>query len=95
MAIVSIAHKGLRRLFEDDDARGVGPLAGRLKDMLLALDTAATLDDLKAVPGWRLHPLRHDLLGYWSLSVTKSWRLTFRFEDGDVSDLDLTLHYLN
>lgn len=95
MAIQTIVHKGLRQLFYDDDTRGVGQLAARLKKMLAALDTASSLDDLRAMPGWRLHPLRHDLAGHWSLSVNRSWRLDFRFEDGDIFELDLTLHYVN
>ena len=41
------------------------------------------------MPGWRLHPLKGKLAGYWSLTVTGNWRLTFKFEDGDAYDLDL------
>ena len=91
MAIKSIKHKGLRRLYEEDDRRGVqGAFANKLRDMLHALDVAATIDEVETVPGWRLHPLKGDLRGYWSLSVSGNWRLVFRFEDGDAFDLDLT-----
>jgi proteic killer suppression protein len=58
--------------------------------MLHALDVAATIDEVETVPGWRLHPLKGDLRGYWSLSVSGNWRLVFRFENGDAFDLDLT-----
>jgi len=37
-----------------------------------------------------LHPLRGDLAGHWALRVNRNWRITFRFEDGDVRDVDLT-----
>jgi toxin HigB-1 len=57
--------------------------------MLLAIHTAATVDDIAVVPGWRLHPLKGNLAGYWGLTVTGNWRLIFRFEDGDAFDLDL------
>jgi proteic killer suppression protein len=91
MAIKSIKHKGLRRLYEEDDSRGVqAAFANKLRDMLHALDVAATIDEVETVPGWRLHPLKGDLRGYWSLSVSGNWRLVFRFEDGDAFDLDLT-----
>ena len=40
-------------------------------------------------PGWRLHPLKGDLKGFWSVTITGNWRLIFRFEDGDAFDLDL------
>jgi hypothetical protein len=39
--------------------------------------------------GLTAHPLTGDLAGYWSLTVTRNWRLVFRFKDGDASDLDL------
>ena len=91
MAIKSIRHKGLRRLYEDDDSRGVqAAFADKLRDMLQALDVAAAIDEVETVPGWRLHPLKGDLKGYWSLSVSGNWRLVFRFENGDAFDLDLT-----
>ena len=91
MAIQSIKHKGLRRLYEDDDSRGVqAAFADKLRDMLHALDTAATIDEVETVPGWRLHPLKGDLRSYWSLTVSANWRLIFRFIDGDAFDVDLT-----
>ena len=40
-------------------------------------------------PGWRLHPLKGDLAGFWSLTVASNWRLVFRFDEGDASELDL------
>jgi proteic killer suppression protein len=90
MAIRSIRHKGLRRLYENGDPRGVrAAFVDKLRDMLFALDTAEAIDEVERVPGWRLHPLRGDLRGHWSLSVSGNWRLIFRFEDGDTFDLDL------
>jgi toxin HigB-1 len=35
------------------------------------------------VPGWKLHPLKGDMAGHWSVRVNGNWRLTFRFENGD------------
>ena len=90
MSIQSIRHKGLRQLFERDEARRVpAAAADKLRDMLLAIYTAKIVGDISLVPGWRLHPLKGDLAGWWSLTVTSNWRLTFRFEDGDAFDLDL------
>ena len=90
MAIQSIAHRGLRRLYEDDDVRGIpANTADKLKKMLVALDTAARIDDVAKMPGWKLHPLTGDLDGLWSLTVTRNWRLVFSFDNGDASGLDL------
>lgn len=41
------------------------------------------------IPGFRLHPLKGGLSGYWSVTVQANWRITFRFENGGVTDVDL------
>ncbi len=88
--ITSFRHKGLDRLFAADDLRGVPPaMAAKLRRMLLALDTATEISDMDLFPGWRLHPLKGDLAGLWSLTVASNWRLIFRFDEGDASELDL------
>jgi proteic killer suppression protein len=90
MAIQSFRHKGLRWLFQDDDARGVrADQSKRLRRLLAQIDTAHTLDDLRRFPGDRMHELKGKLKGRWSLTVSGNWRLTFRFEEGDAFDLDL------
>jgi len=91
MAIRSFKHKGLRRLYQRDESRGLpAAFVGKLRDMLHALDSAASVDEVAIMPGWRLHPLKGDLRNMWSLTVSDNWRLVFRFHDGDAFDLDLT-----
>jgi len=86
--IRSIRHKGLKRLYEDDDSRGViREHTLKLRDILARLDAAGTLADL-SVPGLRLHPLKGELRGFWAITVRANWRLIFRFAEGDVLDLD-------
>ena len=63
-------------------------MADRIALALADLDDAGTPSDLD-LPGYRLHPLKGDLKGYWSISITGNWRLIFRFEDGDAYDVDL------
>ncbi len=43
-----------------------------------------------ALPGYRLHALKGELVGYWSVRVSANWRILFRMADGDVFDVDLT-----
>ena len=89
MPVTSFRHKGLKALFEGNSTRGVDhDLAAKLRRMLAALDRAASLDELETLPGWRLHALRGDLAGRYSLSVSGNWRLIFRFENGNASDID-------
>ena len=90
MAVRSFRHKGLKRLYESNSARGVpATFADKLRDMLAALDVAYSVSDVGCYPGWRLHALKGDLAGFSSLTVSGNWRLIFRFDDGDAFELDL------
>ncbi len=40
-------------------------------------------------PGFRLHPLKGDRAGQWSVRVSRNWRVVFRFEDGEAEGVDL------
>jgi toxin HigB-1 len=42
-----------------------------------------------AYRGFRLHALRGEFAGYWSVTVRANWRIIFRFEKGDATDVDL------
>ena len=84
----SIRHKGLKRLYEEDDPRGVvAEHAAKLRDILVRLDAAGTAADMD-LPGFRLHPLKGALRGFWAVTVRANWRVIFRFVDGDALDVD-------
>lgn len=86
--IRSIRHKGLKRLCEDDDPRGVlGEHAAKLRDILVRLDAASASADMD-LPGFRLHPLKGDFQGYWAVTVRANWRVIFRLAEGDALDVD-------
>jgi toxin HigB-1 len=92
MDLVQFSHKGLKRLYAKDDARGVpAELADKLRKLLFTLETANNLEQVKRFPGWRLHPLKGELGGFWSLTVTGNWRLIFRYDEEKnlASDLNL------
>ncbi|MBZ5510086.1 MAG: type II toxin-antitoxin system RelE/ParE family toxin [Acidobacteriia bacterium] len=84
----SIRHKGLKRLYEEGDPRGVvAEHAAKLRDILARLDAAGTVADMD-LPGFRLHPLKGALKGFWAVTVRANWRVIFRFADGDALDVD-------
>jgi len=86
--IRSFRHKGLKRLYEEDDHRGVaGQQVEKLRDILARLDAATAVADMD-LPGFLLHPLKGDLKGFWAVTVRANWRVIFRFEDGDALDVD-------
>jgi proteic killer suppression protein len=87
--IESFRHKGLKQLFEDDDAKGVNAEHMRkIKQILALLDAAEKVADLDYAT-FRLHPLKGDLKGFWSLTVRANWRIIFRFDNGKASDVYL------
>jgi toxin HigB-1 len=68
--IRSIRHKGLKRLRDDDDPRGVVvEHVQKLRDIMARLDAAGSVSDID-LPGFRLHPLKHELKGFWSSGPT-------------------------
>ena len=86
--IRSIRHKGLRRLHEEDDPRGVmADHADKLRDILVRLDASGNASDMD-VPGFRLHPLKGQLKGFHAVTVRANWRVFFRFVDPDAYDVD-------
>jgi len=86
--IRSIRHKGLKRLYEQDDPRGVrAEHTGKLRDILARLDAAGSPADMD-LPGFQLHPLKGQLKGFWAVTVRANWRVIFRIEGTDVFDVD-------
>jgi proteic killer suppression protein len=87
--IVNFRHKGLRRLYEDDDRRLLSPnMVERIRTILAALDAADRIEEMNR-PSFRLHPLTGDLKGFWALTVRANWRIIFRYEEGYALDVDL------
>ncbi len=87
--IVSFRHKGLRRLYETGNTRGLpSEQTPKIRRILTAIDEANEPDEIGLFPGWRLHPLTGDMQGFWTVTVTRNWRIVFRFMDGDASELD-------
>ena len=86
--IRTIRHKALKRLYEDDNARGLAPEhAAKLRDVLARLDAASAPADMD-LPGFRLHKLKGGLEGFWAVTVRANWRVIFRFAEGDALDVD-------
>lgn len=87
--IRSFKHRGLKRLYELGDPRGIRPdLLDRVEDILTRLDNAETAQAMN-LPGYRLHRLKGKLKRFWSVTVSANWRVIFRFEDEDALDVDL------
>jgi toxin HigB-1 len=92
MKIESFAHKGLKRLYEDDEEKGV-PAESRkkLRNMLGFLEAMADTEELLTpVLKWKAHELSGNRKGTWALNVTANWRLTFWVDNQNrLQDLNL------
>ena len=72
--IRNFRHRGLKRLYERGDVSRVRPdLLDRIRSILGRLDTASKIEDMR-IPSYRLHVLKGDLKGYWSVRVKTNWR---------------------
>ena len=87
--IAGFRHKGLKLLYEKGDRRRVRPqFAAKVERILARLDEATGAAGMD-LPGFRLHPLKGDLAGYWSVGVSGNWRVIFRFDGAHARDVDL------
>jgi len=90
MDIRNVKHRGLRRLIEDNDGRGIRQdLLNRVRNVLTVLILSPSMEDVRGPPGWRVHQLTGDRRGTWSVSVSSNWRITFDLEDDEILNLDL------
>jgi toxin HigB-1 len=86
--IKGFKHKGLKKLYETGSKQGVKPEhATRLRLILARIDASFDPDDMN-LPGLGLHPLKGSLKSFWSVSVSGNWRVIFRFENGNATDVD-------
>ncbi|MBI0420122.1 MAG: type II toxin-antitoxin system RelE/ParE family toxin [Nitrosospira sp.] len=87
--IQSFRHKGLKKLFDKGEAKGIrADQLEKIEHILFVLSRARKPEDVD-LPGFHLHPLKDDMKGLWAVTVRANWRVTFRFEEGEACDVDL------
>jgi proteic killer suppression protein len=86
--IRNFRHRGLQRLFERGDRSRIRPdFVEKVERILARLDASAAPNDMDA-PGFGLHAMTGDRKGFWSVVVSRNWRVIFRFEDSEACDVD-------
>lgn len=87
--IASFRHRGLKRLYEHGDRSGIRPdMAPKIERILQRLDVITDPGQMN-LPGYRFHPLKGELKGFWSVTVNGNWRIIFTFEDGQPGNVSL------
>lgn len=64
----------------------------RAKALLTIMHATSTLDDLKIKgqpPNVRLHKLKGDRKDQWSVTIKLPWCITFKFKNGEFSDVKI------
>jgi len=81
--IKSFRHKGLERFYTSGSTSGIqSKQAKKLRMRLAVLDTAQCIEDID-VPGYRLHQLKGEKKGLWSITVNSNWRIIFEYIEGN------------
>ena len=87
--IRTFGHAGLKRLYRQDQTKGLPPDAvDKLRKMLAFLQDMETVDELRTLPTWKAHRLKGNRKGTWGLHVTRNWRLTFRVENNELIEVN-------
>ena len=89
--IHNFVHKGLRRLYLEDDSKGLpADAVDKLRKILGFLQDMEEMGELRSLPRWKVHQMSGDRKGTWSLSVTRNWRLTFRVDvkENEITDVN-------
>ena len=82
--ITGFRHKGLEAFYMTGTTRGIQVAhVAKLRRILALLDVATAPADLN-IPSFKLHSLKGEMQGYWSIWVNGNWRVTFRFIGVDV-----------
>ena len=88
MAITGFSHKGLERFFCRGTTAGIqAKHAKRLRLILASLSIAEQPGEMGLL-GYNLHPLKGDRRGTWAVQVSGNWRVTFRFDGPDATDVN-------
>jgi len=87
--IENFKDRRLKRLYERGDRSKIqADFVDKVERILARLDQALVIEDMD-LPGYRLHSLKGDLKGFWSVSISGNWRIIFRFEHGKARDVEM------
>jgi proteic killer suppression protein len=89
--IKTFAEKHTQDIYIKGNSKRIAPdIIKRAFRRLEYIDLATCLDDLKVPPSNRLHALKGDRKGQYSISINDQWRICFKFVDGDAYEVEIT-----
>lgn len=91
--IVSFGNKTAREIWETNQSKGLPrELRIRAKALLTIMHSTSVLEDLKIKgqpPNIRLHKLQGDRKTEWSVTIQLPWAITFKFKNGEFSEVKI------
>jgi proteic killer suppression protein len=91
--IVNFKGKVTRDIWESNQSRSLPKeLWIRAKALLTIMHSTGTIEDLRIKgqpPNIRLHKLQGDRKDYWSVTIKLPWCITFKYKDGEFSDVKI------
>ena len=91
MQIRNFVHRGLKRLYTDDNPKGLpADAVDKIRKMLAFLQDMKDASEMRSIPAWKAHHMSGDRKGTWSLYVTRNWRLTFKVDaaENEIRDVN-------
>ncbi len=91
--IESIKGKTTQNIFDGVNSKAARKvpidLHERAQDLLDAINAITRVDDLRSPPSNRLHKLKGDLKEFWSLSINDQWRIIFKWDGKNASEVEI------
>lgn len=91
--IVSLGNKAAKEVWETNRSKVLPrELWIRAKALLTIMHSTSTLEDLNikgTPPNIRLHKLKGDRKQFWSVTILLPWCITFKFKDGEFSEVTI------
>jgi proteic killer suppression protein len=88
--IVSIQHRGLRSYYEEGNGSKLpSEYLRKISRILDQLEAVSSINDIQQM-GSGIHKLTGSLSEFWSIRVSPNYRIIFRFDNGDIHEIDYT-----
>ena len=92
--IVSFACKETEKIFAGRWSRKMPTdIQARARRRLIQLENAQSINDMRIPPSNRLESPSADLEGFWSVRINQQWRLVFRWDEGNATDVEVMVYH--
>lgn len=88
--ITSFGSKETKKIWDGERVRGFATeLQEVARRKLRMLNNSQNLTDLQIPPSNRLERLKGNLKGYYSIRINDQWRIIFKWDKGNASDVEI------